>query len=313
VADISDLRQTLENLARTTWTDIEAGRQLSVPMGETGITDRNMLALRRQHPSLVVHKHAAYEEIRTGADWEWWLGTPAGWICLVFQAKVLSSAGRYPGITKGTSDGKLQIDILLHHCLSRSERLRGTVWPLYCFYNNWPGNWPEGIRRFDLADPRAMSKIDLQLFGCAVADAQTVRGILRHASRRTTRDSYLPVSRPWSLLFPDPADAARCQPLQTLIALSSWRYGTPMLEVRPPYEPPPGWADREPMSGDRTDGAEPDAYQRRDRQVVYRYPSLIRHPPDYVHDLLAGGPGWSRQLKPLARRVVVLPLDQPSA
>ena len=95
MADIADLRQTLENLARATWTDIDAGRQLSVPMGETGITDRNMLALRREHPSLVVHKHAAYEEIRTGADWEWWLGTPDGWICLVFQAKVLSAARRY--------------------------------------------------------------------------------------------------------------------------------------------------------------------------------------------------------------------------
>jgi hypothetical protein len=278
-------------------------------MGETGITDRNMLALRREHPSLVVHKHAAHEEIRTGADWEWWLGTPDGWICLVFQAKVLSAAGRYSGITKGTSEGKLQIDILLRHCLSRSERLGGTVWPLYCFYNSWLGKWPEGVQRFDLADPNEMSNVDLQLFGCAVADAQTVRGVLRHASRRTTRDSYLPVSRPWSLLFPDPVDAVHYQPVHTLMALSSWRYGTPMLQVRPPYEPP-GWADPGPTYEDRTDQPESGVYQRRNRQVVYRDPYLIRRPPGYVHDLLRGAPGWSgQQLKPLARRVAVLPLS----
>jgi hypothetical protein len=30
------------------------------------------VALRREHPSLVVYKHALYDEIRTGADWEWW-------------------------------------------------------------------------------------------------------------------------------------------------------------------------------------------------------------------------------------------------
>lgn len=39
-------------------------------MGEVGITDHNMLTLRREHPSLIIHKHTAYEENRTGADWK---------------------------------------------------------------------------------------------------------------------------------------------------------------------------------------------------------------------------------------------------
>ena len=142
---ILGLRRTLENLARTTWTNIADGRRLGVGMGETTITDHNMLALRREHPSLVVHKHAAYEEIRTGADWEWWLSTSEGWICLVFQAKLLDRDGRYPGITKGIAQGKPQIDALLRTCLARSEKLDGTVWPLYCFYNSWPGTWPGGV------------------------------------------------------------------------------------------------------------------------------------------------------------------------
>src|SRR5438552_1899160 len=104
-------------------------------MGEVGITDHNMLVLRREHPSLIVHKHPSQEEVQTGADWEWWLNTASGWICLVFQAKLLDVNGRYSGITKGRAEGKPQVDILLRSCLQRSELLDGTVWPLYCFYN----------------------------------------------------------------------------------------------------------------------------------------------------------------------------------
>jgi hypothetical protein len=85
----------LEKLARETWTDIADGRRWGVGMGEVGITDRNMLALRREHPEILIHKYAVNEEVRTGADWEWWLGAAQGWICLVFQAKVLDANGRY--------------------------------------------------------------------------------------------------------------------------------------------------------------------------------------------------------------------------
>jgi hypothetical protein len=113
VNNIAALKSTLDTLAQTTWTDIAEGRRLGVGMGEVGITDHNMLALRRAHPSLLVHKHSAHEEVRTGADWEWWLRISGKWICLVFQAKVLNINGRYPGITKGQTDGKPQVDLLL--------------------------------------------------------------------------------------------------------------------------------------------------------------------------------------------------------
>jgi hypothetical protein len=208
-----------------------------------------MLALRREHPSLVVHKHAAYEEIRTGADWEWWLSTSEGWICLVFQAKLLERDGRYPGITKGIAQGKPQIDALLRTCLARSEKLDGTVWPLYCFYNSWPGMWPGGVSRYDGTDPRIMSDLDLQLFGCAAADAGHVRRIVadRHYHNRLTlRDSYLPVCRPWSVIFPDPEEAGTYKPSQTLTALASWRYGRALLEAPPPGPPPGSEGDDQP-------------------------------------------------------------------
>jgi hypothetical protein len=290
---ILGLRPTLEKLARTTWMKIADGRRLGIPMGETGITDHNMLDLRRELPSLVIHKHAPHEEIRTGADWEWWLSTADGWICLVFQAKVLDAAGRYPGITKGMAQGQPQIQELLRTCLDRSKKLAGTVWPLYCFYNSWFGKWPDGVRRYDACDSRTMSDRDLQLFGCAAADAWRVGRILadkNYKNRRTLRDTYLPVSRPWSLIFPDPSDSETYSSGQTLRALSSWRYDRLLVELPPPDEI-----------------GLPDTLRRRGHTTIYEDPSPVPRLPDYVLDLIEGTPGRPRRLKPLARRTVVLP------
>jgi hypothetical protein len=290
-SSIAALRSTLDKLARTTWTDIADGRRLGVRMGEISITDRNMLALRREHPSLIVHKHSASEEVRTGADWEWWLRISGAWICLVFQAKVLHANGRYAGITKGLADGKPQVGLLLRSCLRRSERLRGTVWPLYCFYNSWQGGWPEGIQRYDGPQQYAPSREELQLYGCAAANAWSVRQILidrGYSHRRTLRDSYLPVSRPWSMIFAEPtADGPR----QILSALSSWM---------------PGQKQLAPSPSDDADETELGQSRQRDNLAIYHNPGLIRQPPEYVLDLLAGE-SQPRRLRPLARRVVILP------
>ncbi len=291
------LKATLDILSRATWVDMEEGRRLGVGMGEVGITDRNALALRREHPALLIHKHSAYEEVRTGADWEWWLRTADGWMCFVFQAKVLNANGRYPGITKSRPDGKAQIDLLLHGCLRRSERLNGTVWPLYCFYNSWSGGWPDGVRRYDGAYPYVPSDEELQLYGCAAANAWSVQHVLTdraYSSRRTLRNSYLPVSRPWSRIFPDPAVPTTSSPSQAMIELSSWMPGRRQLPPPTPSIFPPD------DMGDESGGG------RRDRMAIYHDPALIGRPPDYVLDLLEGSV-QARRLKPLARRVVILP------
>jgi hypothetical protein len=305
VGDIVGLRSTLENLARATWTDIAHGRELRVGMGEVGITDHNMLALRREHPSLLVHKHSVHEEVRTGADWEWWIGTPEGWMCLVFQAKILDTNGRYPGITKGQAEGKPQVDVLLRSCLRRSERLDGAVWPLYCFYNSWEGAWPEGVLPFDKADPGIMSTMELQLYGCAAANAWSVRQVLvdpSYSNRRTLRDSYLAMSRPWSMIFPDPAKSAAYSAGQTMMMLSSWMPG----QARLPPPPPSGYTGEAAPASDGEAESEPVKGRRRDRLAVYRDPGFIDRPPDYVLDLLEGTV-QPRRLKPLARRVMIIP------
>jgi hypothetical protein len=294
--DIPRLKATLNELARTTWTDISDGRRLSIGIGEVSITDRNMLTLRREHPSLIVHKHTAYEEVRTGADWEWWLGTRDGWLCLVFQAKILGANGRYAGIAKGQTEGKPQIDALIRSCLLRSEKINSAVWPLYCFYNSWQGGWPVGVNRFDGTEPRAMPDNELQWYGCAVAGAWDVRRILvdpKYSNRRTIRNSYLPVCRPWSMLLPSPTDLMAYGLTESMLMVL-----TSLIPGRAQVEPilPPGDADE--MASGRL--------RRRSRQAIYADPTPIVRPPDYVLDLLEGRV-QPRRLKPLARRVAILP------
>jgi hypothetical protein len=125
--DVATIRASLDILARTTWSDLSDGWRLSIGMGETSITDRNLLALRRQHPTLLMHKHAAHEEVRTGADWEWWIASREGWISLVFQAKRLDSNLRYSGLTAKQPNGTRQVDSLIKTCWNRSVRLGGAV------------------------------------------------------------------------------------------------------------------------------------------------------------------------------------------
>ncbi len=264
-------------------------------MGEVGITDRNMLALRREYPLLVIHKHSAYEEVRTGADWEWWLHTSDGWICLVFQAKLLSAYGRYPGITKGQVDGKPQVDLLLRNCLLRSERLAGAVWPLYCFYNSWKGGWPIGVPRYDGANPYVPPLEELELYRCAATTAWNVKRILidrGYSNRRTLRDSYLPASRPWSMIFPDSEESRLNSPRQIMSTLSSWMPDRKLLTRVPPLD----------------DVGDPESdVMPRGRLTIYGDPSPIYRPPEYVLDLLEDGRFRPRRLRPLARRVVILP------
>jgi hypothetical protein len=293
---IPHLKATLDELARVTWTDIADGRRLGIGMGEVGITDHNMLTLRREHPSLIVHKHTAYEEIRTGADWEWWIDTAGGWLCLVFQAKILDANGRYAGITKGQTEGKPQVDVLIRSCLLRSERLNSAVWPLYCFYNSWRGGWPDNVERFDGADPQDMPDVELRKYGCAVTAAWGVRRVLvdpQYSNRRTLRNSYLPACRPWSKIFPDQIDLTERGLAQSMLTvLSSWAPGR--AQVEPIL--PPGEADH--TSSRRL--------VRRNRLAIYSDPTPLPRPPEYVLDLLDGRV-QPRRIKPLARRIVIFP------
>jgi hypothetical protein len=82
--------------------------------------------------------------------------------------------------------------------------------------------------------------------------------------------------------------------------LSSWMpYRRTQVLPIPPKPPEPPWGDHH--------GEDSGEMQRRDRLAIYRDPSPINRPPDYVLDLLEDGIARPRRLKPLARRVVILP------
>src|SRR6185437_1768028 len=224
-----------------------------------------------------------------------WLQTSGGWLCLVFQAKLLDLNNRYPGITKCSANGKPQVDLLLKTCLARSEQLGGAVWPLYCFYNSWHGGWPHGVQRFDGIDSYEPSQEELQLWGCAAATAWSIRRILvdnDYSDRRTARNSYLPISRPWSLIFPEPAESGVDCPEQIAIGLSSWMQGH-------------SHAPSGQYSNNKRNMA-PEESRRRDPLAVYYFPALIDQPPNYVFDVIEDRVRH-RRLRPLARSVVVLP------
>jgi hypothetical protein len=322
ILDSDVLKGVLESLARKTWVDIESGDQLGVSMSETTITDNNMLALRREFPELLIRKHATNEEVRTGADWEWWLRTRDGWTSLVFQAKRLGRDGKYHGLTKRQPNGMHQVDVLIKTCWERSDRLGGAVWPLYCFYNSWVGGWPAGVSNL-LQNEHHMTVVsseDLPLFGCAVSDALTVRRIVTarsYARRRTSRDTHLPNSRPWSLLFGGGGDNRAIDLSMTLRQLSSWM-SVPLAHPHRSDVFAIAGRERSLVAIESDAESEMKAVERsqerpvrvyRDRAMVWKDPALIPDPPQYVLDMLNGTP-QPRRLKPLAGRVVVMLGDE---
>jgi hypothetical protein len=307
------LAATLDTIARDTWVLLADGRKLGLSMGETTITDINLLNIRREHPELVIHKHTAREEVRTGADWEWWIGADQGWLCLVFQAKRVSREGRYSGLLQKVPSGRrLQVDVLLQSCWDRTLRLDGGVWPIYCFYNSWIERWPRNAPSLIYTDQQLKQhdSIDFPAFGCAIVGAQIVRQVLMNAyfsRRRTLRDTYLPYSRPWSHLFGRDATASRdlegvAREIAILMDKDAVMQDLPRGVEVAALQVPSGPRELEITSHEVAPTTSPEARRvRLDWQDI----GLVRQPPEYVLDLLGRGPR-RRRLKPLARRVVVL-------
>ena len=304
------ISKTLETVARTTWTDLRDGEDLGISQGETTLTDRALLTLAREHPRLIVRKHPSHEEVYTGADWEWWIESEGLWTCLLFQAKKLDG-GRYRGLSKKQPSGIYQVDALIKQCWSRSIKLGGTVWPLYCFYNYWRGPWPPGVpNALHPEGPQSgVNSNELPLYGCAVMHAQHVR---RHISdkvsegRRTARDTYLPYARPWSLLF-DMASVTTANGTTTVPELLN-----KLLDLSSVNGTESSPAQRQTSSRNTLAAghAEPRTVSRVGRKIApWTTPEPVTRPPEYVLDMMGGGRPRPRRLKPLAQRVAVLTSD----
>src|ERR1700674_228364 len=76
-----------------TWNCLKYARQTGIQLGEESLTDLNLLNIQICHPSEVRTKKFSRntEGKVTGADWEWWFGSPSGWLGLRIQAKKLNN------------------------------------------------------------------------------------------------------------------------------------------------------------------------------------------------------------------------------
>jgi hypothetical protein len=178
------LCDTLQNLARRVWSDLEDSTAIGLTLGEASITDYLLLELTRAHPHEVwVEKFTSRAEGKTtGADWEWWFGSRRGWIGMRVQAKRLDTSRRdYPELKNCVRPGRA-----LQSTLLMSDARRQGLVPLYCFYNFWQGK-PEPLAPWCKASGRA-------LWGCTIAGASPVRKRVQTGSIDLA--TLLPLQRP---------------------------------------------------------------------------------------------------------------------
>lgn len=172
-----------------TWVRIRYGRLTRIYVYEESITDHNLLTLQMRHPHRVSsQKFTKHMESIHGADWEWWLGSTAGWLGLRVQAKKLNSRTlKYTGLDRTTSRGR-QIDLLINHSMSSNP----PKIPIYVFYNYWD------VRRYVPPWLCCSYLRSYDMLGCGLSDAHYVRAVLNRGSKDLTRIAG--TMYPWSCL-----------------------------------------------------------------------------------------------------------------
>lgn len=195
------LCSSFRRLARWTWNELGWGANESFPFSEQYFTEHNLAQLRELHRReiRVVKFTQMQEAFLTGADWEWWIGSPRErrWIGLRVQAKKLETRlMAYPSLPLVTkSTGQLQVETLL-----RSAQSLGRV-PLYCLYNYWEAAGPfAGPNRKSVRAriPCRTCNYDRELYGCSIVPAIAVRQLIQ--ARKSRLSELFPSSVPWSCL-----------------------------------------------------------------------------------------------------------------
>lgn len=240
--DLTRLASDMDELALQTWRKITDGPAAGVRFREEGITEHNLFALASIHPGLNLHYFRPDEEVKNGADWEWWIGSDAaGWIGLRLQAKKFK-AGQYATLNyRSRSETRMQAQVLVEQAAADA---RGrALYPLFCFYNGWakPLGWPEDVAwTIDCAQPANCPNVpDVRVFGCALAAAPDVAKELQTQPGTGPARRFLPMQRPWSWLFGTP----RADPLDGLLdALRLQWPGVGETVDRPRYLELPSYA-----------------------------------------------------------------------
>ena len=172
-----------------TWFRIRNGRLTRIYISEESITDYNLLTLQMKHPHQIsTQKFTKHMESIHGADWEWWLGSKAGWLGLRVQAKKLNSRTlRYSGLDHVTSKGR-QIDLLINHSMSGYP----PKIPIYVFYNYWD------TRRHVPPWLCCSYHRAYDMLGCGLSDAHLIRATLNQGNKDLKHISS--TMYPWSCL-----------------------------------------------------------------------------------------------------------------
>lgn len=201
-------------LAAQTWTKLERASTSPVRFSETSITDHNLLVLDYYFPEIRVVHFAAADEVRTGADWEWVIGSATlGWITLRVQAKraypylrtatynQLGHRGHPARDAKGRA--RYQYDDLIEAC----DPTQGQF-PLFVFYNGWGNDHPFGGTQWPADGPALPPSLPRDWFGCSVVSATNVKAVVESGRGGKSVSAHLGNSMPWSYLWRAPNPSA---------------------------------------------------------------------------------------------------------
>lgn len=244
-----DICHTFCYRAIETWNLMFAGEIAGISISETTLTELNLLEIKRRHPTKVyIQKFSQQDEgKRTGADWEWWIGSNSQWLGIRVQAKRLKdkNADSYSSFNHSNTHGK-QVEMLLDN--ARKHQL----YPMYCFYNSgyiksFPSRWNCG----------AFAQQE-NLLGCSIADAFKVKSLLNQQDKKSFSNNLSSISYPWhcivccpgfrSLNYPDSLPGRAASFLQRISGGST----EDILFIR---EEPPSYVTRL-LQGEATDEEE---------------------------------------------------------
>jgi hypothetical protein len=170
----------LRQLETITWSELKAGYDCRQRLDEESLTSYHLMRLATAVPAIVLEKHYRGREARTGADWEWWVGSPGAYIGLRVQAKILNAASlEYASLYSSRKNALVQVDKLIDGATNAPQPL----FPVYAFYNYW---WSSGLYPARWTCPRPTT--DSTSAGWTLASAYDVRDHL--ASWRPSKKLY---------------------------------------------------------------------------------------------------------------------------
>ena len=158
---------------------------VEISLGEETITETNLLALQRRHPSRIsIRTFSKKAEADNGTDWEWNIIGDVMTLRMRIQAKRINKAGQLVGLHRKSKSAKLkQLDALI-----TAAKQDGVI-PLYCFYS-------AEQHRAQWLNPNGPGDDISYEAGCLLADARKVKKLPKQSFKEVES-----ISVPWHFLI----------------------------------------------------------------------------------------------------------------